>query len=163
MSDYRFVYKGYTDLSWYELVAIADYMNLNDSEALVSIIKYDNPSPDMRHFIADIVTKKLTRPVNKKSSVFKRNYEIYKQIGSLLNEDPKLKLTSSASKDGAALIVSKRLGLCKNEDDDETAKKAYIKIKKLVENSSPDFEKIQDVVNASTIAYSIVLEVLREK
>jgi len=152
MSDYRFVYKGYTNLSWYELVAIVDYMNDNDSEVLASLINHDNSSPGMRRLIADLASNKLARPPDKKTSTFKRDYEIYKQIVSLLNEDPKLKLTSSAGKDGAGLIVGERFGV-----NDGVAKKAYGRIKKVVKKS-PDFEKTSDIVEFATMSYLTVIK-----
>lgn len=150
MSNFPCAYKGYTDLSWYELVAIVDYMKYNDSKALVSIIEHNDPSPGMRRFIADIAINKLTRPPNIKSSTFRRDYEIFKKIGSLLYKDPKLILTSSKDKAGAGHIVAESFGV-----KEGTAIKAYTNIKKVVEKS-PHLETIKAV----TKAYSIVREVL---
>lgn len=154
MSDYRFVYKGYSNLSWYELVAITDYMNENNSEVLTSLIHHDNSSPGMRRIIADLASNKLARPRNKKASTFNRDYEIYKQIASLLGEDEDLKLTTSRVKDGAGLIVSERFGV-----NEGTATKAYNKIKKVVEKS-PEFEKTTDIVKFVTMSYLTVIKSL---
>ncbi len=87
MANLSFNFKNYINLHADEWSAIDDFMDRNDSTALSVIIQHNHEITfHMRRFIADLVTGKLKRDPNKKASTFRRDYEIYQEIDSLINE-----------------------------------------------------------------------------
>lgn len=144
--DYNYCRKSYTGLSWYEFMAIVDYIKYKDSKALDSIILHDNPSTGMRRFIADLALKRIARPPDKKASTYKRDYQIFKFIEDLKRKNPKQKLRTSKKNKGVDRIVAEKFDV-----GEESAIKIHSRIKK---EGGENF--VFEVSLACFDAYSIV-------
>jgi hypothetical protein len=125
-----FDYQDYTNLSLHEVIAISDYMDANDLNALSLLIQENKEiTTHMRRFIVDLVNKKIKRKAGKKASTFNRDYEIYQQIKE--NLDNNCTLTSNRGKDGVAAIIAGKFGVT-----EETALTAYYYIKNKITESN---------------------------
>jgi hypothetical protein len=112
----------------HEAEAIMDYMDHNDTTALLKIINdgFDGypVSQSMRDFIADFITGKVTRKADMKPSLKSRDFNIYSEILALLEVGGTL--TSNRKKDGAAKIVSEKFNI-----SEEATLKVYSRLAKI--------------------------------
>ena len=130
MAELFFEFKGYSNLWLHEVIAISDYMDTNDPAPLAALIQENSDiTPDMRRFIADLVTGKIKRKAGKKPSTFKRNFEIYEKISDILSDE--CILTSNRFKEGAFQIIADEF-----EITEDLAKHAYYDIKKLISEAN---------------------------
>jgi hypothetical protein len=118
--------KKYSNLSEIEYYAISRYLDRNDLEILENLIlRLPEFTTEMRRFIADLVTGKVSRPAGKKPSVEIRDRRIVKGIIYLLKKGHKLTSSKNiAHGDGAAAIMAKRFGV-----SEDVALYAYKRLK----------------------------------
>jgi hypothetical protein len=118
--------KKYSNLSDAEYCTLSFYLDNNNLEPLENLIlRSPEFTAEMRRFIADLITGKVSRPEGKKPSVKTRDRRIVKGIFYLLNKGHKLTSSKNiAHGDGAAAIIAKRFGV-----SEDTAIKAYNRLK----------------------------------
>jgi len=118
--------KKYSNLSDIEYYALSCYLDRNDLGILENLIlRSPEFTTEMRQFIADLVTGKVSRPAGKKPSVDTRDRRIVKGIFYLMRKGHKLTSSKNITHgDGAVAIMAKRFGV-----SEDTAISAYKRLK----------------------------------
>ncbi|MGZ8955530.1 MAG: hypothetical protein ACXW0Q_12720 [Methylovulum sp.] len=118
-------YMGYENLSYEEFSIIASYFNSSEmsKEVVDKLLLSDiQLSKDMRRFIADVFTGRVTSKKMGRPSTTRRDKWIYKQVEDCLSAG--FNLTSNKDDNGAVAEVAERMRLT-----EDVVLKAYQKIK----------------------------------
>jgi len=148
MSDVRFYYNDYRNLTQVEFMGIIGYFGKTlDTRFINYLLQSDTiPTKDMRRFIADVVTGRV-KPKNKgRPFAIDLNYEIYERVTFLLS----LKhwnLTPNGNKDGVINIVAEGLAESGLNMSEDAVLKQYQRAKKhMNEINGGDYKSVEDFI-----------------